>query len=302
MRTRRWLIVAGVIAVAGIAALVALFTGGSDDQPVSTDVTTTTETSAPTSTTVAERVTTTTATTTTSTEVTTTTIARTAADDLADFFAAAAELDGQLKAAAAAINAGMTETDVVVEPATVELVLAAREQIDEVYASIPAGMEPELLRATLLVYSDLVSRAYAMKGWSSPPQYSGSDPIPLHESYVLPCLSNGSTAAARYPADLAALRSLARSTPPVAVAADDSRAAEDLAVRLASIVNSNSCCDLCGGYIATELAEVRFEESPTVDPQTGDRTDGYLGRGPHGIPFQADYEAGVGWTVEILVG
>jgi hypothetical protein len=41
----------------------------------------------------------------------------------------------------------------------------------------------------------------------------------------------------------------------------------------------------------------------TVDPQTGDRTDGYIGGGgPQGIPFQTDYEAGVGWTVEIFVG
>ncbi len=231
----------------------------------------------------------------------TTTIARTAVDDLADFFAATAELDGQLKTAAAAINAGMTETHVVVDPTTVELVLAARQQIDEVNASIPAGMEPELLRAALLVYSDLVSRTYAMKGWSTPPPHSGSDPIPLHETDVLACLSNGSTAAARYPGDLAALRSLARSTPPV-TARRRLPGGRRPRGPPSSIVNTNSCRDLCGGYIATELADIRFEKSPTVDPQTSDRTDGYIGRDPHGIPFQTDYEAGVGWTVEIFVG
>jgi hypothetical protein len=302
MKTRRWPVVAGVIAVAGIVALVALFAGGGDDQPVSTDATTTptiTTTTTTATTTTTERVTTTTTATTTTTERVTTTIARTAADDLADFFAAAAELDGQLKAAAAAINAGMTETEMVVDQATVDLVQATRAQIDEVNASIPAGMEPDLLRATLPVFSDLVSRSYAMMAWDWP-RSPGYETVTLIESNVLSCLSNGSEAAARYPADLAALRTLAQSSPPVAVAAPDSRAAEDLAVHLENVENGNSCCEGCGGYIATELADVRFEDNPTVDPQTGDRTDGYLG--PHGIPFQTDYEAGVGWTVEIFVG
>ena len=105
-------------------------------------------------------------------------------------------------------GASITETELVVDRATVDLVPETRRQIEVVEAAIPAGVEPELLRSTLLVFSDLVSRSYAMShgDWPQPP---GDETVPLVETNALRCLGNGSEAAARYPSDLAALRAVA---------------------------------------------------------------------------------------------
>lgn len=301
MRSRPWLIVAGMVTLTVIVGAVMVFSGESDDQPVSTGVTavsattsvpepaatTTTTTVAPMPTTVA----------TTTIPEPATTIGPTASDDLAPFFSAAVELDGALKRAAAAINGSITRTEYVVDRRTVDLVQETRRQIDVVEAAIPAGLEPELLRATLLVFSDLVSRSYAMSPWDWPPP-PGQETVPLGEGYVLSCLGRGSAAAARYPSDLAALQVLAPSAPPVAAVAPDSDAARDLAVRTAAIVNANSCCEGCGGTVVTRLAEITYRDDPLVDPQTGDRTDGYI----NGAPFQVDYSDQAGWTAAIFVG
>ncbi len=131
--------------------------------------------------------------------------------------------------------------------------------------------------------------------WPQPPGY---ETVALGGTNVLSCLRNGSEAAARYPADLAALRSLAQSTSPVMAVAPDSRAAQDLAVRVESIANGNACCEGCGGFVVTELARITYVDNPQVDPQTGARIDGHIS----GAPFQTDYDAGVGWTVLVFVG
>ena len=280
MRTVRWPIVALMIAGAIFAGLVIVFARGSDDGPVSTDATTT----------VAEPATTATTTTTTTiaepATTTTTSIARSAADDLAAFFSRAAESDRALKAAAASVNASITENEMVVDQTTVDLVEATRSGIQAVKAAVPAGLEPDLLRATLPVFSDLVSRSYAMSA-------SVGRDLP----YALQCLEIGSgPAAARYPADLAALQALARSSPPVEMVAPDSRAAEYVALHLAMIEHYNGCCEGCGGSIVTELAEITFVDNPPVDPETGRRADGYI---YDEFPFQADYDAGTGWSFRL---
>ncbi len=295
MKARRWLIVAGTVGFMILIGVVLALVGGGDDRPVSTGVTVE-PTTVTTATSVPEPVTTTT-TLATTTEPPTTTVRPTAADDLAPFLLAASELDGRLKDAAAAINASITDTELVVDRATVDLVQETRRQIEVVEAAIPAGTEPELLRSTLLVFSDLVSRSYAMSHWDWP-QPPGYETVPLAETNALWCLSHGSEAAARYPNDLAVLRAEALSTAPVSTVAPDSGAARDLAVRTASIVNANRCCDVCGGVVVTDLAEITYLDDPLVDPLTGDRIDGSI----DGAPFQADYRDGGGWTVSVFVG
>jgi hypothetical protein len=296
MKARRWLIVAGMVGLVIVIGAVMALVGGGDDRPVSTGATVE-PTTVTTATSVPEPATTTTTLATTTMTEPPTTVGPTAADDLAPFLLAASELDGRLKGAAAAINASITETELVVDRATVDLVQETRRQIEVVEAAIPAGMEPELLRSTLLVFSDLVSRSYAMSHWDWP-QPPGYETVPLVETNALWCLGNGSEAAARYPSDLAALRAEARSMAPVSTVGPDSAAARDLAVRTATIVNANSCCDVCGGVVVGDLAEITYLDDPLVDPLTGDRIDGDI----DGAPFQADYRDGVGWTVSVFVG
>lgn len=303
MRTGPSTIVAVVLAITVVAGVMVLSTGKTDDQPVSTDATTETATSAvaTSATTIAEPTTTTTTvvepTTTSTTSSTSTTIAGTATEDLAVFFARAAELDRALTAAADSINANMTENEIVVRQATVDLVQTTRGLVQDVEAAVPAGLDPDLLRATLPVFSDLVSRSYAMAAWERLP-LSGDETISLLETNVVTCLNHGSEAAARYPADVTALRELARSSPPVVDVAPDSRAAESVALQLANIEHGNRCCEGCGGFIVTELAEISYADDPQIDPQSGARTDGHI----NGIPFQADYAVGLGWTFEIFAG
>ena len=151
--------------------------------------------------------------------------------------------------------------------------------------SIPAGLEPELLRAVLLVESELVSRTFAMRNYGSV-----SNPV----SEVEPCLHNGADAAARYPADVAALRTLADASPPVAVAAPDSRAAEELAVRLGWINELNTGCDSCGGYVATDLHEVTLYDTPTFNPVADRPVDGLI----DDVGFWASFDADAGWKIQ----
>jgi hypothetical protein len=211
----------------------------------------------------------------------------TAANDLATFFSAAQQADERLKTAATAINGDVTGDELRVDEATADAVDAARTAVTEAADVIPAGLEPDLLRSVLLVQSDLTSRSAAM----NPALSVGTRPM----SEVEPCLRNGGVAAARYDADLDALRSLADASPPVIVAAPDSRAAQEIAVRLREIYLLNNGCESCGGFVATDLSQVSFYDAPVVDPGTGLRWDGLIGD----VSFRADREDGNGWRVEL---
>ena len=106
-----------------------------------------------------------------------------------------------------------------------------------------------MLRQVLVVYGDLASRTESFNGV---PMYGSSGrelPIGGPEAQsVLRGLRNGAPAAARSNGDLDAARTLAQQTPPVTIAAADSRAALELALRLQSISLRNSCDEEFGGY------------------------------------------------------
>jgi len=211
----------------------------------------------------------------------------TAADQLTGFFAAAAAADVRLKHAAVLVNSGIGSTTMSFPPAT----RAALDQLDTTAAAraIPGGMPAELLRRVLLVYSDLESRTCAFNGILR--QTHSTVPVNSEEGReILSCLHNGAPAAARFGADLAAARSLAQATQPLAVAAADSRAAAEVAIRIAAINGVNSGCDSCGGFVSTSLWPISWQ--PAYDPVSG-RSDGTI----NGVRFRADYRAGHGWQV-----
>jgi len=276
---KRGAVIAAAVAVAVLVGAVVIIVrnGGSERSPVAASTTT-----AATRTTVATPAPSTLAPTGTHAPAASGT---TAAGGLAPFLSDAERADSRVKAAAAAVNARIVGDQLRVDQATAASVRSARDAVTAAGRSIPAGLAPDVLRAALLVQSDLVSRAWAMN-----PAYSVAT-VPMSEAER--CLHNGSVAAGRYYGDLQALRSLAGPAP-VHVAAPDSRAAEELAVRLGAINLRNSGCDSCGGYVATDLPTITFYETPRTDPVTGFRWDGTIGD----LPFRADFHGDSGWQVD----
>jgi hypothetical protein len=215
-----------------------------------------------------------------------------AAAQLAGFFAAAQLADARLKRAAALVNEGIGTTSMSFSPAA----LAAVNALDPTPAAraIPAGLPAEMLRRVLLVYSELESRNASLRSISRSGYSSGSLPISGQEgSYISSCLGNGAPAAARFGADLAAARALAEAIPPVTVAAPDSRAAAELAVRIAFINGWNSGCDSCGGGVLTTLATVIWQREHVSG-------DGYSDGTINGLRFSVSYHAGSGWQAMLF--
>ena len=214
-----------------------------------------------------------------------------AAGQLTAFIAAAEQADSQVRHAAALVNSDIGATSMRFTPATLAAVRAL--SIAPVARAIPAGLPDGLLRGTLVVYGDLASRSAALGGIGRY-GYSGRElPIGGQEATaVLGCLRHGAPAAARFGADLAALRSVAQQTPPLTLAAPGSRAAAEVALRVNSIDKPNICSGECGGFAPTQLQTVIWR------PGSGRHSRHYEGT-IGGIRFQADYTAAHGW--EILI-
>jgi hypothetical protein len=211
---------------------------------------------------------------------------------LAAFIAAAGRADSKLRHAAVLVNADIGATSMRFRPATLAAVRALGNA--PVARAIPAGLPAELLRETLVVYGDLSSRAAAFGGvrWYG---YAGRElPIGGQDAKnVLRGLHNGASAAARFDADLAAVRSLAQQTPPLTVAAPDSRAAAELALRLNSMDLRNNCSEEFGGYAPTQFEPVIWHPASDQHSHHYEGTIGSSGR------FQADYTAAHGWKINI---
>ena len=271
---RGWQIALAVAAVAVAAGVAGLVIGRStsDRDQVSTGSTATSvadTTPAPTET------------------VTTPSSSPTAADDLASFLRAAADTDTQLRTAAASINAHLGPDTITVDETASDALAAADS--GKVAARIPAGLSPALLQPVLLVYSDLVSRTRSLV-------CVGLQVRTVPRSDLPPdCLAFGGPAAARFAADLAALRSTAGAAPPVEHVTPESRAAEELAIRVATIDLQNNGCAGVGGAIATELDAVEIYPHPTVPPGYTQAFDGNV----DGVNFTAVYDVNRGWVIRL---
>jgi hypothetical protein len=160
-------------------------------------------------------------------------------------------------------------------------------------AALPPGLPDGMLREVLVVYGDLASRTDALNGVQMYGASGRQLPIgsPQAQS-VLRGLRNAAPAAARFNSDLAAARTLAQQTPRVTVAAPDSQAALELALRLQSIILRNSCDEELGGYAPTSLETIVWQ------PSTGQHSSHYQGL-VGGIRFTADYTVQHGWTINI---
>jgi hypothetical protein len=131
-----------------------------------------------------------------------------AADSLAPFFTAARADDARIRAAARAVNREIGPTSVHVTRAMVKAAEAATPE--RTARAIPAGLDADLLQATMIVYSDLATRASALNPTLD---FIGIDESrPRTDADVvqyLDGLHRGSIVARAYPSDLAAARALA---------------------------------------------------------------------------------------------
>lgn len=207
------------------------------------------------------------------TTTTTTVEPPTAADSLAAFFTGAEQLDSEIRAAAAAFNAGFDDVAVTLDPSVPPVVDAL--SAGPLAALIPPGLSIDLETAVLAVYADLDSRISALQGgvrnivWES------------QLEWALDCLANGGSSADRFSDDLAAARTLAALEPPPGVA-PDSVAAGVLAVRLEVIQSMNWGCESCGGVEIDAPIPVNWDERYVLD----------------GVGFDADFVGGA-WEIMI---
>lgn len=226
--------------------------------------------------------------------------------DLAAFVDAAREVDARLHAATPLINASIQTDAVVVDERTATAVKAI--DISAVASTIPAGMPAELMRQVLTVYSDLVSRTLAMSGFRyadrTYSRISSEGAMgPAEGEEMVQCLANGSPAAQRFEADLAAVVTTAGSTPPLPALDPTSLAYPELEARLQEIVARNGGCGACGGHVATRSSSIVWDD-PAPSATTRNGTIVYVPdeTGTHedwGISFTATYAPGEGWTVDI---
>lgn len=219
---------------------------------------------------------------------TTTALEPSAVEVLEPFLAAAETLDAQLQAAATAINAGGPPWTGVSQEMADAVQAAALEPVAE---TIPPGLPHDLLQSVILVYSDLSSRRHAMESFSSAPD------LPHGPVDLLPELANGHAAAARFDGDLAALRALAESTPPVTVARPDSREAAETLLLVQFVELANGGCDARGGSVFPELPPLDWTSSAAPDaPDIGlPEWDGHVGS----LEFSA--EVGPDGTWEVMI-
>jgi len=205
------------------------------------------------------------------------------------FFAAARADDARIHAAARAVNREIGPTSVHFSRATLDAVKASAP--DRTARALPAGMDADLLRTAMIVYSELATRSAALNvlgiGTEVQPR-TNPDVVRFFDA-----LRRGSLVARAYPADLAAARALAAATPPIARARPDSRAAAELAIRLAVVKLANGCN---GGNapVLRQLVPTVWKTTVTSD---GRRHDGSIG----GLAFHVAYAAGSGWTVGLDV-
>ncbi len=212
---------------------------------------------------------------------------RSAADRLADFFAGAERVDRQLRATAKLVNTAFSAKTMTFTVAMQNAIKAVDPQT--VVPAIPAGLDSRLQNRVYLVFSELVSRRYAfrpiMEAEPGHPIARDSD----DGRHVLLGLSHGVGPAARFAADLAATRQLARSVPPGQTPAPDSRASAEVAVRITSILSRNYGCGTSGGWIQSSPAPFGWTSGD------GWHLEGRI----NGIVFEADYQPSQGWSVNI---
>jgi hypothetical protein len=210
-----------------------------------------------------------------------------ALDALAPFFAAVAQTDQNLRAAAEAVNAGIVGDTVTFDQTTIDAV--DRGAPDGVAATIPTGLDPAVEQAVLLVYSDLVSRYGSMRGGDC--VYVSTRP---RAELNADCFVRGHEASLRTSDDVDAAYAAAAATPVTVVPDPDSRESAEVPLRIEYINKANMGCGTMGGYLAVQTIPIDWVTEDSGAPEIPP-TDGHVG----GVGFTASYDSGNGWTVDL---
>ena len=192
-------------------------------------------------------------------------------------------MDAQLHHAASLINGTGPPWTIAPPAAVVSSVEAA--DLKPVASAVPAGLPSDLLRRTILVYSDLASRRYAMR-WFGTEGFPYVEPNPQMQGELTAALATGAPAAARFAADLTGLVSAARAAAPFAVATPTARASADLMLLVQWTNGMNGGCASTGGAVITTLPTIQWN---------ADDSSGAIG----GVGFKAQ-RVGGSWQVTIL--
>jgi len=209
----------------------------------------------------------------------------TAAADLASFFAAVDESDQRLTEAADAVNASFHGDLVTFDQSTIDAI--GRAQPKAVAAAIPAGLDPAVEQAVLLVYSDLVSRFAALNGDMC--VQLGTYP----RAEINPdCFTNGHEAAVSLPGDTETARALAAASPATPATSPDSPAVAETMLRISYIDGVNMGCGSKGGFRATEPLTIEWNARPA--PAEGSQP---IAGSIQGGWFHATYDPAAGWVV-----
>jgi hypothetical protein len=202
----------------------------------------------------------------------------------------AASMDRALRNAATLVNAGIGPETINVSPGA----FAAVDAIDphSLISALPGGTPTRLTQQSLLVFSDLAARRYAYQALLRTRNEMPLSRLSRDGREALAGLANGTAPAARFPADLAALRSAASTASAFTPAAASSRATAEIAVRTAYILGRNSGCGESGGWVEPELLPLVWKQGTDV---FGQRTDGSIA----GVTFRADYNPANGWSIRL---
>lgn len=176
-------------------------------------------------------------------------------DQLAGFAIAAETLDAQLRHAAKLINAAGPPWSLPLPAGVRSAVRAADLQM--VSRTIPAGLGDNLLRRTILVYSDLASRRFAMT-WFGAGNVDRAESNTKVQSELRNELANGAAAAARFATDRAALVRAAYDSPPVTPAAQTSRDAAEVQLLIRWTNGVNGGCGSTGGTVVLQLPQITW--------------------------------------------
>jgi hypothetical protein len=232
---------------------------------------------------------------TSSSSTTTTARGPSALDQLGGYFEAADQKSRLLQTAANKVNGDIRAGSLAVSPATAAAVAAADPT--SIGATIPAGVPEGLLQQVMLVQSDLMSRWASLHGYARLAPSGSTTTIPRSDpsaQMALRCLANGGAAATSFSGNLAAARSAAATSPPVTVAAPDSRDAANVAILLQELSGLNLGCASCGGERYTTLPTITWY--PARVP-AGATHPGPVDGTVNNTEFMADYVPGTGWQI-----
>jgi hypothetical protein len=198
-------------------------------------------------------------------------------------------MDAALQRVATRVNADVTKAGVRPRPETLTAIEGVRD-VQALQRAFPPGMSTALTKASLLVFSNLASRAAAFHGVP----YHAATSTTGEYRIMMACLANGSRAAARFGSDVAALKKLAASSPAFTPALPASRAVAEIALQTLWVWKDEACCDSCGGRVSDRLAPIVWGHSTGISGPADGTIDG--------VDFAASYHTGTGWKVEIHAG